>query len=47
MLKQHKLLLPIKSNEVASFEKKCNELLVICYRILNVMVLLDLQVTAI
>jgi hypothetical protein len=47
MLKQHTFLLSIKSNEVTFFEKKFNELLEICYRILNVTVPLQLLVTAI
>jgi hypothetical protein len=40
-------LLSKKSNKVTSFEEKCNELLVIRFRILNVTVPLQLLVTAI
>jgi hypothetical protein len=48
MLKQHIFfLLSIKSNEVTSSEEKCNELLVIRYRILGVTLPLQLLVTAI
>jgi hypothetical protein len=36
-----------KNNEVTSFEEKCNDLLVIRYRILNVTVPLQFLVTAI
>jgi hypothetical protein len=38
-------MLSRKSNKVTSFEEKCNEFLVIRYRILNVTVPLQLLVT--
>jgi hypothetical protein len=45
MFKKHKLLLPIKSHEVTSFRKECNELLLIRFLILCVIVPLQLLVT--